>query len=156
MNHDLKDEGHSLWEMIDVCIAWHCNTYLDDILNLEISKKKFHPSIQHNGGRKMEVKNQKISTPKWFKTQTRFSKIIILWLTNHTCHSPKWHGPILEVKASLRGTPTHIKSTLRYQKKFYTRHMSHMGACFWKWKIQKIGPPKSFSIQTGFSKVINL
>ena len=32
---------------------------------------------------------------------------------------------ILVVKAYLRGT-------LRYQKKFYTRHMSHMGACFWK------------------------
>ena len=26
----------------------------------------------------------------------------------------------------------YIKSTLRYQKNFYTRDMSHMGACFWK------------------------
>ena len=33
-------------------------------IDIEISKKKFHPYIQHNGGRKMGVKNQKISTPK--------------------------------------------------------------------------------------------
>ena len=51
--------------------------------------------------------------------------------------SPQWRGGLWDIK-----------------KKIYTREMPHMGACFWKWKFPKIGPPKSFSIQTRFSKII--
>ena len=97
-------------------------TPLYHILNLEISKKKFHLSIQHNGARKMGVKNPKIFTPKVVSDPNSIFK-------NHYFVTYK---PILEVKASSRGTISYIKSTLRYQKKNYTRDISHMGACFWE------------------------
>ena len=34
-------------------------------LDIKISKKNFHPSIQHNGGRKIGVKNPKNFDPIW-------------------------------------------------------------------------------------------
>ena len=62
------------------------------------------------------------------------SRNFLVSLQTHILSRKVWSGcvttpigntPILEVKASLKGT-------LRYQKKIYTRHMPHMGACFWK------------------------
>ena len=110
-------------------------------------EKKFHPSIQHNEGRKMGVKNPKNFTPKLVLDTNSILKSVV--------DQGHWVNNSLTV-TSLPEDGRHIKSTLRYQKNFYTRDMSHMGACFWKWKIQKIGPPKSFYIQTRFSKIIIL
>ena len=41
------------------------------------------------------------------------------------------------------------------KKNFYTREMSMLGACFWKWKILKIWTRKWFSARTFFSKINN-
>ena len=80
--------------------------------------------------------NYPISIMKLKKFLMKFNKKITL---KYFVQERRW-VPINRIYR--KGTPTHIKSTLRYQKKFYTRDMSHMWACFWKWKIQKIGPPK--------------
>ena len=52
-------------------------------------------------------------------------------------------------------TQSHTKEFV-FLKNLFARHMFHMGGEFWKWKIQKIGPQKSFCTQTRFSKVIIL
>ena len=99
----------------------------------------FHPSVIPYGGRKMEVKNPKNFILKVVlhpNTILKSHHFVVIWVDGH---------------------PTDITySTLRYEKKIYTRHMSHMGACFWKWKIQKKIIRKLFSIQTRFWKVIIL
>ena len=50
--------------------------------NSSFWKNFFTHQFSIMGGEKWKWKIKKISTPKWFQTQTRFSKIIILWLTN--------------------------------------------------------------------------
>ena len=49
--------------------------YLDHILNLQISKKKFHPLIQNEGGSFLEVKNFKNLHPKEIFHPNFFFKI---------------------------------------------------------------------------------
>ena len=117
------------------------------ILNLEISKKKFHPSIQHNGGGiKWEWKIQKISPQKLFCTQTRFSKVIILWLTNHTCHlSWKWR--------LLWEVPFLISSRLWDIKKNFTPATCPIwGHVFGSKKSKKSDPQSGFRPKHDFEK----
>ena len=87
--------------------------------DFEISKKNLHPAHAPYGGMFLEVKNSKNRTPK------------VIFHPNRIFKSHQF-VVMLVVGSFFEGTPTHIKSTLKYQKKFYTRHMSHMGACFWK------------------------
>ena len=84
----------------------------------------------------MGVKNPKNFTPKVVLDPNSIFK-------NHYFVTYKPHLSLTEVTWTYLGsegffdrypkvTISYIKSTLRYQKKFYTRDMSHMGACFWK------------------------
>ena len=102
-------------------------------LDIDISKKKFHPSIQHNGGRKMGVKNPKNINPKVvLDPNTILKNHYFVTEVTWTYLGSEGFGSEGFFERYPKVTISYIKSTLRYQKKIYTRHMPHMGACFWK------------------------
>ena len=112
-------------------LVYHC----DHILDLDISKKNFHPSIQDKGGSFLEVKNSKNFTPK------------VVFHPKSALKSSSWLIKLLTVK--VLPTQSHTKE-LVFLKFFFAHHFWLVGGCFWKWKFWKILTPYWIFNQTFF------
>ena len=124
---------------VESTLHFSCSSQKILNLDIEISKKNFHPSIQHNGGRKMGVKNPKIFTPKVVLDPNSIFKI---------------HHFVVISLFQVFGTSfadlqfnvfTHFK--MSDEIFFNTSKTPIKRAFFWNQKIQKIMTPKGFCTQ---------